>query len=386
MSPLDTGALGRPLRIAILGSRGVPARYGGFETFVHELAPMLAKAGVETTVFCEAPERGEITSPRWNGVRLTYVSAKGPGPLGTLAYDLRCLWKARRDFDVVYMLGYGAAFACGIPRLFGTKVWINMDGLEWRRSKWGWLARTWLKWNEGRACRSADRLIFDSKALQREVALRRSLPATDVVAYGTHRPQRLDAKRKLLELGLKSGRFMLAVCRFEPENQVVELVRARLASRTHMPLILVSNLRPGPGEDEVRNAPSDAVRCLGAVYDAETLEVLRTHCAAYLHGHTVGGTNPSLLEAMGAGAYCIAHDNPFNRETLANAGSYFASSRDLASQIDRLVGMTEEAAQYGRQAQARVAQHYTWEGIADSYLRMLNATTASDSDQVRQAG
>ncbi len=380
MPPQQPGAPGRPLRIAILGSRGIPAGYGGFETFVQELAPMLTAAGVETTVFCESPRDGQVVPARWKGVRLVHVSAAGPGPLGTLAYDLRCLWRARKDFDVVYMLGYGAAFACGLPRRSGAKVWINMDGLEWRRSKWGRVARTWLRWNEGQACRRADRLIFDSAALRREVELRRDLPRSSVIAYGTHPPVVEGAERKLEDLGLKSGRFLLAVCRFEPENQVVELVRARLASRTHLPLVLVTNIRKGPGEAEVRAASKESVRCLGPVYDPEVLGALRAHCAAYLHGHTVGGTNPSLLEAMGAGAYCIAHDNPYNRETLGETGAYFRGSRDLAARLDRLVGIAEEAGQTGRLAKRRADQHYHWDGIANAYLELLGV----DRDGVAQ--
>lgn len=333
---------------------------------------MLGGAGVEVTVFCETPRDGRVKPARWRGVRLVYVSAAGPGPVGTLAYDLRCLWRARKEYDVVYMLGYGAAFACGLPRRSGTEVWINMDGLEWRRSKWGRIARSWLRWNEGQACRRADRLIFDSAALRRDVELRRDLPRSSVIAYGTHPPVLDQAERKLEALGLQSGRFLLAVCRFEPENQVVEIVRARLAARIHMPLVLVTNLRPGPGEAEVRSAPKDAVRCLGAVYDPEVLGALRKHCAAYLHGHTVGGTNPSLLEAMGAGAYCIAHDNPYNRETLGETGAYFRGTRDLAARLDRLVGTGEDAAHAGRQARRRAEQHYHWGGIARAYLDLLN--------------
>ena len=122
-----------PVHIAILGARGIPARYGGFETFVDELSRRLVTRGIRVTVYCEADETPAMDS--YEGVELVHVPANAPGPARTIVYDIACLWRARKDFDLVYMLGYGASFGCFLPRLWGTQVWINMDGLEWRRSK-----------------------------------------------------------------------------------------------------------------------------------------------------------------------------------------------------------------------------------------------------------
>src|SRR6266571_1127158 len=145
------------MKISILGTRGIPAQYGGFETFAEEIAVRLVKQGVDVTVFCEA-EKGE-QSGEYQGVKLIYVSVPKLGSLTTILFDLICLWRARKEFDVVYMLGYGASPFCFIPRLWGRQVWINMDGVEWARSKWSWPARIWFKMMEAVAMRTPDRII-----------------------------------------------------------------------------------------------------------------------------------------------------------------------------------------------------------------------------------
>src|SRR5947209_16602807 len=130
------------MKIAVLGTRGVPAKYGGFETFAEKLASGLVRCGHEVTVFCEACDS---QLHEYNGIKLAYVPAPALGGLRTILFDVLCLFRARKAFDVVYMLGYGASIFCWLPRIWNTQVWINMDGLEWKRAKWGWAARTYLK-------------------------------------------------------------------------------------------------------------------------------------------------------------------------------------------------------------------------------------------------
>lgn len=360
------------MRLAILGSRGIPARYGGFETFVEELAPRLVARGVEVTVFCEAT--GEPAPAELGGVRLEHVPAGAPGPLRTVAYDLRCLWRARRDFDVVYMLGYGASFACWLPRLWGSAVWINMDGLEWRRSKWSRLARWYLRAMEGIAGRVATRLVFDNGALAGEIVARRRWRGVErtALAYGAPIVRAADPA-PLFELGLEPGGFDLALCRAEPENHLLEVVRAHVEADLPRPLVVVANTEAGtPYCDEVLAWASERVRFLGAVYEPRTVRALRFHCHTYLHGHSVGGTNPSLIEAMGCGAPVIAHDNPFNREVLGDAGLYFASEAALrgalaAAQAESPAGRRA----IGAAARHRIEERYTWERVAQQYARLL---------------
>lgn len=389
----------RPRRVAILGSRGIPARYGGFETFAEELAVGLVARGHAVTVFCEragnAPAGpAEPAEPaKHRGVRLVHVPAPRLGPLRTLLFDLGCLWRARRGFDVVYMLGYGSAVFCGLPRRSGAEVWINMDGLEWRRRKWGRLARAWLHRMEGRALAVATRVVFDADAVRADVLARRATrAAVSVIEYGARAPAPLDPG-VLESLALRSRGFYLVLCRIEPENHVLEILRGFGRLATDHALLVVGDV-DGAGEygRACRAASHGNVRFLGALFDRVTLDTLRAESRAVIHGHSVGGTNPSLLEALAAGAAVIAHDNPFNREVLEDGASYFDSEEALAQALRAAEGRTPEAlAGLAERARARIAAHYTWERIVGAYAALLEeppgrgSASRAEADAVRAA-
>src|ERR1700757_2364666 len=205
------------MKIAILGTRGIPARYGGFESFAEWLAPRLAAHGFNVTVFCEA---GESSAPRtFQGVSLRYVSAPSYGPFQTILYDLHCLWAARKGFDVVYMLGYGAAPFCLIPRLWGAQVWINPDGLEWARAKWGLVARNYFRMMEWTSVRVSNRLIADAQAIAAYLASRHGkLSACTVIPYGCDVIETPPPSGLLTQWNLDPSSYYLVVCRLEPEN------------------------------------------------------------------------------------------------------------------------------------------------------------------------
>ena len=171
------------MRIAILGTRGIPARDGGFETFAEKLGIGLAAHGYDVTIYCESGEAR--ASDVYQLVKLRYVSAPSLGPLQTILYDVQCLWAARRGYDVVYMLGYGAAPFCLIPRLWGAEVWINPDGLEWARAKWGFIAQSYLRLMELSSLYAANRSIADAEAIAASLASRHgSIRAFTVIRYG----------------------------------------------------------------------------------------------------------------------------------------------------------------------------------------------------------
>src|SRR5580693_4707763 len=192
------------MKIAILGTRGIPASYGGFETFAEKLAVGLTERGLDVTVFCETG--GAMKPDAVQGVRLCYISAPSLGPLQTILYDLRCLWAARRGYDVVYMLGYGAAPFCLIPRLYGAKVWINPDGLEWARAKWGFVAKSYFHLMEWASVRAANRIIADSEAIATSLASRHGrLPACTVIPYGCEVIETSPPPQPLTEWDLGPG-------------------------------------------------------------------------------------------------------------------------------------------------------------------------------------
>lgn len=370
-------------RIAFLGSRGIPARYGGFETFVEEVAKRLVKHGVEVTVYCE----GASGPSEYEGVQLKYIAANAPGPLRTLWFDFRCLWQARRDHDVVYMLGYASALFCFLPRLFGSQVWINMDGIEWKRSKWGLLARTWLKCMEGCAFRTASRLIFDNGALRDVICERRTTPVdSSVIEYGAPTLEALPDESLLESFGVQANEYYLVVCRFEPENHVLEIAEAHAAAKIERPLLIVANSDLGtPYVARCEALASDKIRFVGTVYDQNILLTLRTHCRAAIHGHSVGGTNPSLLEAMVCGKPIIAHDNVFNREVLTESGAYWDCG-ELAERWREFDSQdTQHVAKRGAASRARAQSEYSWERIAAAYLALLPGVESQQELPLRKA-
>ncbi len=357
-------------RLALLGCRGIPARYGGFETFAEELGARLVARGLEVTVFCPATDVRE--PPRTHrGVRLEYVRVPRLGAASALVYDLCCL-RAARAHDVVYMLGYGAGAFLGLARRPGNEVWVNMDGLEWRRSKWGPLARAWLARMERAALRTADRVVFDCEAVCRAVTGAAPAGRVAVIEYGAELEREPDP-RVLESLGLRPQGYFLLVARIEPENHVLEILRAHARAGVGRELLVVGDIeRAGRYGKACRAAAGPGARFLGALFDARTLHALRRDSLAAVHGHSVGGTNPALLEAMAAGAPVLAHDNPFNREVLAEDGAYFGNEAELQALLREAVSWSpEERARRSAAHRARIRARYTWERIAAEYHALL---------------
>ncbi|MEM9996340.1 MAG: DUF1972 domain-containing protein [Bacteroidota bacterium] len=363
-----------PVRsLAILGTRGIPAHYGGFETFADELSTRLVQRGIEVTVFCESetPRAPET----YRGVRLEFVETPHLGSLTTILYDVRCLWRARKRFDVVYMLGYGASALCWLPRLFGTEVWINMDGIEWAREKYNWIGKVYLRTMEGFAMHTPTRLVADAAAVKTALAQRYSrMPPCDVIAYGAPALHERPDPSLLAEWELRPKGYHIVVCRFEPENHVTEIIEGYSASTSLLPLIVLGDhTQPTDYVQRIRDAAArdPRVRLIGTVYEQDRLQALRYHSVAYLHGHSVGGTNPSLLEALGCGNVVIAHDNVFNREVGGDAALYFDQPEELPALLRSVESDTHQQQRLSARAVARVEERYTWDRIVGQYLGLL---------------
>jgi glycosyltransferase involved in cell wall biosynthesis len=358
------------MHIAILGARGIPARYGGFETFAEQLSVRLAERGHDVTVFCEAAEgAGE----QYRGVKLRHIPARNLGPLSTVLYDAACLWQARSGFDVIYMLGYGSSAFCWLPRVWGRQVWINMDGLEWARAKWSRFARWYFRCAEAIAMWMPDRIIADAAAIKASLQTRhRRMPLCDVIPYGCEVVGSAGVEQ-LKNFELAPGSYYLVVCRFEPENHVKEIVEGFLRSNTRARLVLVGDhTRKSAYVEALARYRSERILFTGAVYDAPQVQALRYFCRAYIHGHSVGGTNPSLLEAMGCGNAVIAHDNPFNREVLGGSALFFTDQQAVSAAIDSVDSGNADIASMKVQVVERVKQYYTWDRITDHYCELLS--------------
>lgn len=359
------------MKLAILGSRGVPARHGGFETFAEEISIRLAAAGHEITVMC--PADSDTPDSVYHGVKLKYVTIPHIGVFSQIVWDAKCFALSAGEYDVVYMLGTGGSFAAWIPRLFGSKVWINNDGIEYRRKKWNLWGRAYLRLSEALAALFSSRVIADSQAIGYYLKHRyKGLVRTSTIAYGAY-PVTQKANPELLSRwSLKTGRYYLVVCRLEPENHLLEIIEGFEKSASPCPMVIVGNISdPNRYVRKLLEHQGRRIRFLGTVYDRELLTVLRSHVRAYIHGHCVGGTNPSLLEAMACANLIIAHDNVFNREVLADTGMFFKDQSELASDIDQIDSGVVDIETLRNGALQRIRSSYTWDHIADLYLELL---------------
>lgn len=365
------------MKIAIIGSRGIPARYGGFETFAEELSVRLVDHGVDVTVFCE----GVAGPSEYKGVHLEYVPTPHLGGLTTLLHDFRALWRARKSYDLVYMLGYGTSIFCTVPKISGTPVWMNMDGVEWQREKWGLIGKSWWKTMESIAQRVPDLMVCDARGIQSFITSRhRKNPPNVVIPYGANVVEDPPDPQLLQEWGLEPDKYHLIVSRLEPENHVVELFQGFHNSNSPYPLVALGTTRkPNSYTRSLEQIASgdDRIILPGPIYD-DRIKSLRYYARTYLHGHSVGGTNPSLLEAMGNGNAVIAHDNIFNREVASESALYFKDNEEVSGLLDMLDGDDEKRNELGLSARKRVKECYSWELITEKYLEMLRSLESFD--------
>jgi glycosyltransferase involved in cell wall biosynthesis len=364
-----------PLRVAMIGTRGVPAQYGGFETAIEEIGQRMVRDGAEVTVYCR---NGEAERRKTHlGMKLVHLPALRMKIAETLSHTaLSALHLVfSRKYDAVFV--FNAANAPFIPllRLKGTPVAVHVDGLEWKRSKWGGRGRSYYRRVEELAVRWADALIADAEGIadyyRSEFGVR-----TNLLKYGAPVLENQPTD-KLRELGLAPDGFHLVVARFEPENHVDLIVDGYLGSDSALPLVVVGSAPYAHEYCEKIRSVTDGdhrVMLLGSVWDQELLNQLYAHARSYIHGHSVGGTNPSLLRAMGARTAVIAYDVGFNREVLgSSAGRYFRSRVDLAEQLEKLDFAPLLAAGLGNQLQRRAQENYRWDDVTRGYTELADA-------------
>ncbi len=377
------------MRIAMIGTRGVPARYGGFETAIEEIGKRLVENGHEVVVYCRGAEGAPKT---YLGMELHHLPAVQSKVLETLSHTflsvLHLIFQHRRpDAAIVF----NAANSVFVPllRLRAIPTAVHVDGLEWQRAKWGKWGRRYYRMAESLSIRWADALIADAAGIA-EYYQAEFGAATEQIAYGA---PILDSpgSDRLAPLGLEPRCYHLVVARFEPENHVLEIVRGFVASAAERPLVVVGS---APYSDDytaaIEAAADDRVQLIGGVWDQVQLDQLYANAASYLHGHSVGGTNPSLLRAMGAGTVTCAWDVSFNRGVLGPGGHYFSSESELA---DRLAEVETELTQSPANWQERAAQilerarlNYDWDEVASAYGELAARLAARTLRRPRLSG
>lgn len=356
------------MKIAIIGTRGIPNEYGGFEQFADILSQGLAKRGVDVTVYCSANHSYNKNS--YNGVQLIhkYDPENKIGTAGQFVYDLLCMLDARKkDFDIIYMLGYTSS-SIWQKLLYkkGAIVVTNMDGLEWKRSKYSKLVQSFLRFAEKLAVRYSDYLVADSLGIQTYLKNKYRVPSS-YYPYGSYVFENPDIKC-LSNYKLEKYNYDILIARFEPENNIEMVLEAFRASNVNRELILVGNNKHTSfGEKMYAQYASDKrIKFMGAIYNQDDLNNLRYYSNLYYHGHSVGGTNPSLLEAMGSSALICYHNNDFNKAIVGVDGYSFDNVLMLKDQIEKVQKVNDSLLIENNTK--KIQTIYKWDLIIEQYL------------------
>ncbi|HEY8968338.1 MAG TPA: DUF1972 domain-containing protein, partial [Puia sp.] len=323
-------------RIAIMGTRGIPNHYGGFEQLAEYLAPGLVEAGYEVTVYNS--HNHPFREKEWKGVKIRhcYDPEYLLGSAGQFIYDLNCLIDARRrHYDVILQLGYTSSTIWGPLFPSGSTIIYNLDGLEWQRTKYSPRIRKFLLYAEKLAVKYSHFFIADHPVIQTYFREKYGIQP-EYIAYGAELFGTADPD-VLRSYGVRAGNYLLLMARMEPENNIETILDGYAKSRTAMPMLVVGDTLNKFGK-YLRDKFSEEGRIIftEGIYDNWKTHCLKSFCHLYFHGHSSGGTNPSLLEAMASEALIVAHDNPFNRQVLGGNALYFTDADDIARLSDGL--------------------------------------------------
>jgi glycosyltransferase involved in cell wall biosynthesis len=378
----DAVAPRKKLRIGMLGLYGMPMpklHFTGFETGFGEIAPRLAEGGHEIVMYCR---RGsfpkELRVPSYRGVRLIYVPSPGgknfSGLVATFFAVVHALVVGR--YDIFFFVNVGMGHHAALCRIFGRKVVMNVDGLDWTRAKWGPVARRYFLSAAHSAVRFCSELVTDAEAM-RVFYLERFHRNTTMIAYGAYvetsqRPELID------QFGVGRDQYYLIASRLIPENHADMIARAFLQSGSAKKLLIAGGANyDSPFHRKLRAMAGDHVILAGHIDDQEVIKELHCNCFVYVHGHSVGGTNPSLLKAMGYGNCILALDTVFNREVLADGGVFFPrDERVLAAEMRALEADPARVAGLRLVGPERIRQSYTWEKIAIQYEELFHKVAA----------
>lgn len=365
------------LRIAIAGSRGIPNNYGGFEQCAENLSVLLVKAGHQVTVY--NPAYHDYTHEEFEGVRIRRMTnpERLIGTAGNFMYDYLCMRNALREqCDILLVLGYTTA-SVFFPLLNrrGSMLVTNMDGLEWKRDKWNAFVKKLARWFEALGARYSDALVSDNGEI-RNYLLKEYGKDSTFIAYGAEVFDSPDPNVPA-HYELKPREYDLLIARLEKENNVQTILDGVVAAGVPVPFLVIGRYDTAYGEWlRRRYAPYAGIRFMGGIYNQVHLNNLRWFGRYYFHGHSVGGTNPSLLEAMASGAYILSHDNLFNRDVLGAHAWYFTSPDGVKKLLLEQELLEQKRADYTEANMARIRSQYNWEKIAGEYESLFLRLTS----------
>jgi glycosyltransferase involved in cell wall biosynthesis len=353
-------------QVAIIGIQGVPAKYGGFETLVENIIDENCSKDIQYTVFCSSKDYAE-KQPSYKGALLKYIPVHANGIQSTI-YDILSLLKVVKGYDVVLILGVsGCIFLPFFRLLYRKRLIVHIDGLEHKRAKWGKFAKRFLRLSEAMAVRYADVVIADNQAIKDYVQETYRKESALIAYGGDHAVRKIDSatEKNILErYQLTPQNYALSICRIEPENNCHISLEAFAQSKEQ--LVFVGNWKINEYAETLKAKYSiyPPILMIDAIYDLDVLYVLRKNCKYYIHGHSAGGTNPSLVEAMFLACPVLAYDVVYNRETTENKADYFTDIKDLIA----LLGKDREEIKINADSMLEIARrNYVWSKITQLY-------------------
>lgn len=365
--------------LRILGTRGIPAAHGGFETFAEYLSLYLVSHGWRVIVYCQEDGTGPIHSDIWQDVQRVHIPIAQEGPKATVIFDWRSTAHAAQHRDLCLTLGYNTAVFCALLRFKGIPNLINMDGIEWSRAKWGPVAKTWFWLNDWAGCWLGNHLVADHPQINAHLQTRVAGKKITTIPYGADTIAAASVE-PVKGLGLTPGDYLTVIARAEPENSLLEIVQGFSAKPRGKQLVVLGNYREDNSYHRaVRAAANAEVRFVGAIYEKSVVQALRFHSLAYVHGHRVGGTNPSLVEALGAGNAVIAHDNRFNRWVAGDGAVYFEGAKGFAQEMNAIQEKPGLLAELRKHGQQRFQAAFTWPDVLGQYKSLLESFLPADN-------
>lgn len=359
------------MKIAIIGSRGIPARYGGFEVFVERLAEKLPELGLELEIYCKKELKNYSFSRK--GVKRHFVPCPAYKPLEKLCLsNLAMLRASFSRVNAILLLGVsGVPFAI-LARVFGKKIILNPDGIEWKRKKWGFTGRLVLKFLERIGVKISKNIVVDSRTIGDYIKSKYKRDTT-FIPYGTELPEFTsdDWNYVTSKYSLKPKEYYTVIGRDVPENNFSIIIEGFLNSASRKKLVIVSDL----GDSYKKYGGRERLIFTGPIYDRARLFAIRTNAYGHIHGHSVGGTNPSLLEAIASGNMVFAYDVPFNREVLEDSGLYFSSSDELTNLInsmERKKDISTFLESIRKHYNKILNEKYNWDIVAKKYYEILS--------------
>ena len=355
------------MHLAIVGIRGIPNNYGGFETLAEYLVEYLSK-DMEITVYCSSKDM-DSSLKSYKGAKLKYIPISSHGSSGIL-YDSIALIQAVIKYDKVLFLGFGAGFVMPLLKNYRSKIILNIGGLDWKRDKWSAFAQKVIRKAEGLLIKNSGEIISDNIGIQ-DYILHTYGRQSSLIAYGgdqaTKKELNADALQKYSFL---KGEYAFSVTRIQPDNNI-DMILDTFSSQDQIPLVMVGNWNNSAyglkTKVKYQNRPNLCL--IDAIYDREKLDVLRSNCTLYIHGHSAGGTNPSLVEAMYLGLPVFAYASGYNEYTTENKALYFSDSGELMTLIQNYKQL--DLKNIGQEMEAIANRLYLWKIVASQYKTLI---------------